>query len=303
MNKFEVEIIKSIRSISVPFLDAIMQIITFLGEQYILVLILAVIYFCYNKQIGQRLAFIIFTSLLINNTIKGLVQRPRPFTVDTTYDPVRRETATGFSFPSGHTQNASTMYTSLALIFKKKWAYIVFPIIIVLVAYSRIHLGVHYPTDVIVGGILGVGIAFGSSALHKKFEDNFKKQMILYISLLVLAIPLLIIFFLRVKDEDNLYQAISIYRDYYIAFSLFLGFTIAVVLEKRFVDFDCDCSLGIKALRLLISGIIVAFIMFGLKLLLPKHLLCDMLRYFLVTFVSLGIFPIVAKKWLFKKNI
>ena len=301
MNKFEVEILKSIRSISTPTLDTLMQIITFLGEEYVVILILAIIYLLIDKKLGQRITYTMFSSILINGFIKGFVQRVRPFHFDDSYEAVRIETATGYSFPSGHTQNTTTIFTAVATTIKKRWAIIGALIISLLVAYSRIHLGVHYPTDVICGLALGLLIAFFGTKLHQKFEGDFKKQLKLYIVTLLVFTPCLLIFclFANKNNDGNFYEAIYPYRNYYISYALFAGFTLGSFLENKFVNFDCNVSVKVKVLRMVFGAIVVAAVMFGLKALLPKHILCDMFRYFMITFGALGLYPLLAKKWLF----
>ena len=118
MKDFEISIIKTLRELSTPFIDGLLQTITFLGEQYVLIAVLAVVYFVFDKRAGQRIAYSIFTSISLNGAIKGVVKYERPFVYDTSYEPVRVETATGYSFPSGHTQNSSVTYISL--LYKRK---------------------------------------------------------------------------------------------------------------------------------------------------------------------------------------
>ena len=97
MNSFEIQIINKIREFMTPFLDKLLEFITILGEETILILLLLGIYFIISKREGQIIAFSVFTTLLINNAIKISVQRIRPFEhPERTFDPIREQTATGF---------------------------------------------------------------------------------------------------------------------------------------------------------------------------------------------------------------
>ena len=156
LNNFELDILRFFRKISTSFTDAILEFITIFGEQIIIVAILAFFYFAYNKNLGKKIAYTLFTSLSLNGAIKGVVSRPRPFVLDPLLGAERVETATGFSFPSGHTQASSTFFYTTAFYFKKKLLWIFCIVITILIGFSRIGLGVHYPTDVIVGMILGI---------------------------------------------------------------------------------------------------------------------------------------------------
>lgn len=106
----------------------------------------------------------------VTTAIKYSTNRPRPFT---TYPDLEKETSAGSpSFPSGHTSNAFALATSVSLAFPK-W-YIIVPSYLWagLVAYSRMDLGVHYPSDVLAGALIGAGTAYlcykGQQWLHKK---------------------------------------------------------------------------------------------------------------------------------------
>lgn len=295
MNDFEIKIINQIRESISPFLDKVLEFITMLGEQYVLILFLLIIYFIYSKKAAQKMAFGVFSSLLINNSIKGLVQRVRPFNhPNFTADASRIETATGYSFPSGHSQNAAVSYTSLGLTFRKKWLWALVSIIILLIGISRVGLGVHYPTDVLTGIILGVGCAFLGFWLFSKFEHDFRKQLLIYGIVALIFLPFVFIYW-RSEWED-----IVIYKDFYTAYAFYIGYVIAVILERRYVNFDCENPLKIKIIRTLIALVFVVAIQFGLDKLFPEdYILLDMLRYFLLSFVTLGVYPILARKWLF----
>lgn len=300
---FEITILKSLRGISSSFLDSLMQIITMLGEEYVLIGVIAIFYFLYDKEIGKKIIFTLFVSLLLNNTLKGLIKYPRPFVYDPSLDAVRKETATGFSFPSGHTQSATTLYSSVAMFgnldkktkLSKKTIWIIAIIIFTLVGFSRMYLAVHYPKDVIVGVILGIASVFLCSYLFKLSKDDSKKLLIIHIIIFAIFLPFLFIFY---KDS---YLEIKIYKNFYSSFAMYSGFILANLIDNKFVNFTCNTSLKKKILRLFGVVICFAIIQFGLKLILPSEsIFFYFLRYFLLTFVSLGIYPLAFKNNLFK---
>jgi membrane-associated phospholipid phosphatase len=110
--------------------------------------------------IGVSLA----TTAVITFGLKYSVNRPRPFV---TYpDIIKRGTAGSKSFPSGHTSSAFALATSVSLCYPK-W-YVIAPVYAwaLAVGYSRMRLGVHYPSDVIVGAIIGAGCAWASYEMN-----------------------------------------------------------------------------------------------------------------------------------------
>ena len=301
IRQIELDFLHSLRNISNPFLDSFFEIITMLGEETILIGILAVFYFLYDKKIGQIIAYTLFTSLLVNHTVKGLVKYERPFHFDETLDAVRVETATGYSFPSGHTHQAATLYSSIAKnidIKSKKLMWGICLTIILLVGFSRLWLGVHYPKDVIVGLILGILMTFICSFLYKKFQNSYNKKITLFLVSLFLFSPLLIIYY------KTTYEEIYVYRNFYICFAMYAGFIAAFAIEDKYVKFSCDVSFKIKLIRLLGAVACVLFIKIGLKeifkLLFTDSIILDFIRYFLMTFVCMGIYPFLFRKKLFK---
>lgn len=106
------------------------------------------------------------TSAILANGIKVIVRRDRPFV---TYPEIEKLASGGsYSFPSGHSSEAFSIATSLSISFPK-W-YVVAPAYLWagLVGYSRMDLGVHYPTDVLAGAVLGAGSAYLCHVLDKR---------------------------------------------------------------------------------------------------------------------------------------
>lgn len=126
------------------------------------------------KQKGVRLALGISSAALITSLVKVTVQRSRPFV---TYPEIDNQTDAGsYSFPSGHTSNAFATATALSLNFRK-W-YVVIPSYTwaAAVGYSRMHLGVHYPSDVLAGALVGTGCAYMSFKIQKWLQTKSAKR-------------------------------------------------------------------------------------------------------------------------------
>lgn len=290
--QFEIEIIKWFQGIGNVVFDILVEGITFLGEQYVIIVILAFIYFVYNKKIGEAIAYTLFLSLSLNNAVKGVIGAKRPFEVDNTIVPKRPQTATGFSFPSGHTQGSTTLYTSIGLVLKNRKVWIGVICLVFLIGASRLYLGVHFPRDVIVGWALGITCSFLGSYLYNKFATSLKAKMLLFITTAVIFIPFNFIFY-RSNFSD-----IEKYRDFFTGYALFWGFILATFIENKYVNFDCSNTLKIRLIRYFIGLLLFVIIQFGLKLLFPdENIFFDMLRYFLVTFVPMGLYPLTFKKF------
>lgn len=300
MTNFEIDIINRIRESITPFFDSLFKFITNFGGQEVLILAIVIVYFVFSKKLGQRIAFTIFGSLLVNNSLKSMIDRVRPFNHSNANYTLGEDVlsdATGQSFPSGHAQNSSVSYTSIALTFKKNYIWIISIVLIVLVALSRIMIGVHYPTDVIVGAVLGIILSFIGIKLHMKYENDFSKQLTLYIIVAIIFLPFVLIYINKVKTD---YVA---YKDLFTIYGFYIGYIAAVYLEKKYVDFDESMSIKFRIIRAILAIVIVLGLLLGIKAIFPKdNIVFDMIRYFMLSFVGLGVYPIITKNLLFKKN-
>ena len=159
-----------------PFLDAVMPVITLLGDAGIFWIAIAVVllFFPKTRKIGLGMgAALIIGLLLCNVTMKPLFARIRPYDYQLEHFGVTIklliEAQHDFSFPSGHTI-ASFEAATVLLIHNKK-AGIPAMILACLIAFSRLYLYVHYPTDVITSVILGIGIGIlGNWLVQKGFS-------------------------------------------------------------------------------------------------------------------------------------
>ena len=184
----ELEILRNIQSIANPFLDILFQLITICGEQMVLVLIISIIYWVKDKKFGEYIAYAVLTSVLVNCVVKDIFKFKRPIGEEGIRT-LREKTATGYSFPSGHTQGAGSFYGAMAIYIKKKVMYIIAIIMIILIGFSRLYLGVHYPKDVIVGGILGVLISYICYNIYNKYENKIMVYTITFIIYLLILLP------------------------------------------------------------------------------------------------------------------
>ena len=272
----ELEILRSIQSIANPFLDILFQLITMCGEQIVLISIIAVIYWALDKKFGEYIAYSVLTSVLLNNTIKDIFKMKRPIG-EKGIRTLREQTATGYSFPSGHTQSASSFYGAIAIYLKKRAMDIIATIMIILIGFSRLYLGVHYPKDVIVGGILGILTSLICYKLYNKFEN----KMLLYVITFVIFIPAL---------------TFAHSADFIKGMGTYLGFIIGIYIEKKYVNFSVETSNGNKIIRVLLGVLILLVLQVGLKYILPGGTIFSFIRYLLISSIAIGVYPMVLKK-------
>ena len=161
-----------------PFLDTAMPLITLLGDAGIFWMAMAAVLLLFKKtrRVGLGMGFAMLMGLLLCNlTLKPLCQLPRPY--DYQYDvfgkmiPLIIERQHDFSFPSGHTI-ASFEAAGVIMLNNKKWG-IAALILACLIAFSRLYLYVHYPTDVLVSIALGLALALFGNWLARRIPDRY----------------------------------------------------------------------------------------------------------------------------------
>ena len=297
MYRFDLEwkILDFFHDINCDFLTAFFYFITEFGAETIAIALLAAIYYCYNKDIGKTLGYICINSMMLNSVVKSLFMADRPFQYEgKEYLRVLNEAkdgATGTSFPSGHSQSAGSLYTSLIILFKNKWIRIISAVLLVLVPISRLYLGVHFPGDVVVGLLLGVGIAFLGSFLINYFKKKGYSLYILYSISLVIFLP-----FVLFNINNPLVSAT------FKAYGLYIGFVLGCLIEEKKVNFDYNVKWYYKLIRIIIGAILLLGIKSGVKVVfnmidfIPSNIL-DLIRYFLMSLVGIGIFPLIFKKY------
>lgn len=274
------EIIKFIQSFSNPFLDIIFQMITMLGEEKFLIIIMAIIYWCVDKETGYKMAFALITCTAVNLSLKEIFAIPRPIG-EPGIRSLRLHTATGYSFPSGHTQSTSAFWTFLMGHLRRGWLYILGPCIIVLVGVSRMYLGVHTPLDVVGGAIIGFLWIFVSNYIYELSKRHNKKMI-----LLLMLIPAMI--------------GLMIYKtnDYYKAAGTFLGLFMGYLIEPRYVRFKVETDFFRQIVKLIVGLSVAIILRTLLKAVFPQVLLSDFLRYFILI-----IWVTIAAPLLFKRII
>ncbi len=134
-----------------------MRFFSYLGNEEFFLLVLPLIYWSIDSALGLRVGFILVTSNLINHIGKLIFAGPRPYWVSSHVRALWL-TETSFGIPSGHAQNAVSIWGMFAAYAKRAWGWAVSLTVIFLIGFSRIYLGVHFPHDVLFGWLLGAVI-------------------------------------------------------------------------------------------------------------------------------------------------
>lgn len=178
LNLYEVPILDWIReNLSNGFLDMVMPVLTKFADAGIgwIAIALVLLFFKRTRPMGITMGIALLAGVLIGNlTLKPLVARIRPYDVNNSIS-LLIEKPHDYSFPSGHTL-ASFEAAMAIFLYHRKWG-IAALVMAALVAFSRMYLYVHYPSDILAGIILGVIIAFAAHKLYKWIETFKTKEI------------------------------------------------------------------------------------------------------------------------------
>ena len=147
-----------LEKIRIPGLNEFMLAITTLGEETALLVVALIVFWCVDKRKGYFILTVGLLGTVFNQFLKLLFRVPRPWIRDPNFTILEqaREGASGFSFPSGHTQSAVGLFGAVAVTTKRRWLCGISMLLAFLVGFSRMYVGVHTPADVLVGAAQSV---------------------------------------------------------------------------------------------------------------------------------------------------
>ena len=266
--------------LSSPMLDSLAEAVTMLGEQYFFIIVISFLFWNISKREGFKLASAFIYSSILNSALKIAFHTPRPFEKLDFIKGKRLHTASGYSFPSGHTQGSTTFFITLAQIIRKRWFSIAAIILIFFVGISRLYLGVHWPADVIAAIVLGVVMSYVfCSVVDSCYEDHARLRRIFFRTQSIVVILTLVLFFI-----DLLYLKGSMkIEDFFKISGISSGAVYGFFIEERYIDFSAtDAGVLRKIIRFILGLAGTLGLMAGLKMVFPQHYLLDFLRYGLI---------------------
>lgn len=291
------EFLHELQNIRNPFFTNLFELITVCGEELFVLSVVGCLYWCLNKKLAYRICFTYFASGLLVQTLKITFRIPRPWIRDVSLIPVdgALETATGYSFPSGHTQSATALFGTLAIHFKKHKIKVLMYLMIALVGFSRLYLGVHTPADVLVSFGISILLVILVDKLMRKIEQGNGFRLPVAITLAAISIGVLV--YSLILYQQGIIETVYV-SDCCKAAGAGLGFAVGWYVEGRYINFnERTGSIGKQLLKLLIGLVIVLAIKMGLKYVIGTSLPADIFRYFLMVVWAMAIYPYFIKKY------
>ncbi len=266
-------------------LDNFFIFITQFGAELFYMIFLPPIFWCLNKKFGFRLFYLSLLAGYIAALLKNLVDLPRPPKEQWKTEP----DASGF--PSGHTMGTTSLWGYLGIKVRNSYVMTIGLTIIILVAISRVYLGVHYPIDIVGGILFGFALILGFLVFEPKISiiiNNLKFSQKLALSILIPAIFTIFAFQSLPGDIRIISGAGALF-----------GVSIGYVLECETTNFNLDVSRKQKVLRVFIGFLIAFSAFFGLIAIIPDtpawHYAHASLGGFNVMFVAPVVFTSIEK--------
>lgn len=244
-----------------PILDFFFSTITYLGDELALMLIAIILFWCVNKRSGYYMLVSGFFGIIVNQVMKLACKVPRPWVKDPSFTIVEsaREAATGYSFPSGHTQNAVTVFGSLLLIGKKKWFKITCAVIATLVGVSRMYLGVHTFWDVIAAAGCAIVILLLLEDLFKTEEAFHKWMPYLSVALMLGSIGFFLYACVFTPDSIDA-NVISARKNSMTLLGCSAGLLLVYPLDRFVIKFENKSSWYCHVIKVVLGFVIVLLI-------------------------------------------
>ena len=289
-----------------PVLDFLFSIVTLFGEETVFMAVGMIVFWCVNKQKGYYLLSVGFVGTVINQFLKILFRIPRPWVKDPNFTIVEsaREAASGYSFPSGHTQTSVGLFGGLALKFKSRAIRIASIALCVLVPLSRMYLGVHTPADVGVSIVIALVLIFVLAPIFEKAERSPKVMYALLFSLTgIMLTYLLFISFWSFPEEvfhvDNVHNYISAVKNAYTLTGCMLGFLVVYTVDLKWLKFDTKAVWWVQIIKIA-GGLVLVLavkelLRAPLEAILPANTWARMLRYFLMVVTAGTLWPMTFK--------
>lgn len=294
------EFLYLLEKIRLPGLNELMLAVTELGGELPFLVAALIVFWCVDKRQGYYVLSVGFLGTLTNQFMKLWFRIPRPWVLDPEFTILEqaREAATGYSFPSGHTQNSVGTFGALAVTNKNKWVRVICLALVILVPFSRMYVGVHTPADVLVAAAMAiVFLAVLYPIIYKNDGKNI--PVLLAVMTLLAAAFLLFVELYPFPMDIDLHNLESGVKNAYTLLGSLVGLIIVYLVDQKYLQFDTKAVWWAQVLKVAFGLLVVLAVKSGMKtpleVLCGDHMIARGLRYFLIVIVAGIVWPLTFK--------
>ena len=288
-----------LENLRMPGLNEFMLGITYLGDEIAFLVVALVLMWCVDKRAGYYVLSVGFLGTIANQFMKLWFRIPRPWVLDPEFTILEqaREGASGYSFPSGHTQSSVGTFGAIAYTNKNKWVRALSVAVAVLVPFSRMYLGVHTPKDVAVAAAMALLLIF---VLRPVVLGNSKK---VFSAFLVVMVAVSVVFLCFVElypfpvdiDPHNMASGL---KNAYTLLGAILGMCVVYFVDKKWLNFSTKAVWWAQIIKTALGLGLVLAVKSGLKTPLEfafGELTGRAVRYFLTVVFAGIVWPLSFK--------
>jgi membrane-associated phospholipid phosphatase len=290
-NGLGLDLVLAVQSTRNGLFDALADMLHAMGGEIFFLVVLLLIYWSLNRHLGIRLIVALIVAGVLNSLLKDLFQRPRPFGVSDLVVPIQTEES--FGIPSAHVMVGLVVWGYAALYAKRRWLYWALALFILVMAWSRMYVGVHFPQDVAAGALFGLIVLLLYMRVVEPIAARWQHlNPYLRIGLLVLAGVMTVIS----AGHDRNALALA---------GILISIGPAMELELRYANFSNAGTPTQRMLRFVIGITLTLAIFLGLRVLFgalaeevtTPGIALRLLRYAVVTIFAFFVWPRLALRF------
>lgn len=279
-----IDVIINVQTIRSPFFDSFFSFVSFFGTMIFYMLFLPLLYWCFDKKYASRVFFLFIISSWLNTILKDLINHPRPYSLNET---VKIGKTGGPGLPSGHAQQSLVVWGSVSLWLRNRLITCLAIFIILIIAFSRIYLGVHFPTDIFGGWFIASVILFVMWPLLDRVENFLSGINIIIRFVASAAVPALLSMIMTSKTSV-------------MSMGAFSGFCAGIIIEMKYVSF-LPAENFKKGLLRYLSGVLLLMLLFSMEKFIFSRAASSYPVFVFIHSWILSIWVFAGAPWFFKK--
>ena len=289
LQQWGLDFIIAIQRIQGPVPNGIVHAITFLANTEFYILLVPFLLWCVECGFGARLSILYLLSNYVSIDLKTLFQQPRPFDLDPS---VNLSVADGYGFPSGHAQSGTVVWGSIAAWARDRRLRVVSVVFIALIGFSRVYLGVHFPTDVLAGWAVGASLLVVYLALRPRIEGWLvKRGRNIQLAIAVAAPLTLYLVYPFGENKDDL-AALA---------GTMAGVGAGLVVTHWHISYSAKGPWSQRSTRYVIGMIVLLSLLLGLKEMFPEEGSSLYMAFLALRYALAGLWVSLGAPWLFKR--